>query len=335
VLVTEPPKTRVPDSVAEYRDVAWLATRQPITVLPSVASLKTLRRVAKTNDAKRVYLGIANPLLEGRQDDRELGEYYRKQAQAARDKRCSDQPIRLQVAATRGRRAVTGLGGLFRGGRLDIEDIRKEEPLPETADEVCEVGRRLRVPASEILLGNAAREATLKELSNKGRLAEYGIVHFATHGALTGQVKGTAEPGLILTPPRRGTSDTKALELDDGYLTASEIAGLKLNANWVILSACNTAGASGETAEPLSGLARAFFYAGARTLLVSHWAVGSDAAVKLTTRAFSELQTNPAIGRAEAFRISMREVIDKGSSIEAHPSIWAPFVVVGEGAPAK
>jgi hypothetical protein len=108
--------------------VAWLATRQPITVLPSVASLKTLRRVAKTNDAKRVYLGIANPLLEGRQDDRQLGDHYRKQAQAARDKRCSDQPARLQVAATRGRRAIAGLGGLFRGGRLDIEDIRREEP---------------------------------------------------------------------------------------------------------------------------------------------------------------------------------------------------------------
>ena len=71
-------------------------------------------------------------------------------------------------------------------------------------------------------------------------------MHYSTHGALTGQVKGTDEPGLILTPPRRGTSDAKALELDDGYLTASEITGLKLNANWVILSACNTAGASSE-----------------------------------------------------------------------------------------
>jgi CHAT domain-containing protein len=103
----------------------------------------------------------------------------------------------------------------------------------------------------------------------------------------------------------------------------------------VILSACNTAGASGETAEPLSGMARAFFYAGARALLVSHWEVGSDAAVKLTTRAFVEMNANPKIGRAEAFRVSMRALIEKGSAFEAHPSQWAPFVVVGEGAAAR
>jgi CHAT domain-containing protein len=118
-------------------------------------------------------------------------------------------------------------------------------------------------------------------------------------------------------------------------LTASEIATLRLDADWAILSACNTAGASGETAEPLSGMARAFFYAGARALLVSHWEVGSDAAVKLTTRTFAELKSNPHMGRAEAFRLSMRVLIEKGTAGEAHPSQWAPFVVVGEGAAAR
>jgi CHAT domain-containing protein len=78
-------------------------------------------------------------------------------------------------------------------------------------------------------------------------------------------------------------------------------------------------------------MARAFFYAGARALLVSHWEVGSDAAVELTTRAFAEIKAHPKIGRAEAFRVSMRELIEKGSPAEAHPSMWAPFVVVGEG----
>jgi len=127
-------------------------------------------------------------------------------------------------------------------------------------------------------------------------------------------------------------------------LTASEIATLKLNANWVILSACNTAGASGknprgESAEALSGLARAFFYAGARALLISHWEVDSEAAVKLTTHALALLAQATAVskpmGRAEALRISMRELIQRGSPAEAHPSYWAPFVVVGEGAPQK
>ena len=114
-------------------------------------------------------------------------------------------------------------------------------------------------------------------------------------------------------------------------MAASEIASLKLDANWVILSACNTAGAGGETSEALSGLAKAFFYSGARALLVSHWEVGSAAAVKLTTRAFAELKSKPSVGRAEALRVSMRELIAMGSLAEAHPSQWAPFVVVGEG----
>jgi len=203
-------------------------------------------------------------------------------------------------------------------------------PLPETADELCEVGRRLGVPESDVLLGNRATEAMLKDLSENGRLADYRVLHFATHGALTGEVRGSAEPGLILTPPEGGASDAQALERDDGFLAASEIAALKLDADWVILSACNTAGGSGESAEALSGLARAFFYAGARALLVSHWEVGSDAAVKLTTQAFAELNANPRSGRAEAMRLSMRHLINNGSLDETHPAQWAPFVLVGE-----
>jgi CHAT domain-containing protein len=93
-------------------------------------------------------------------------------------------------------------------------------------------------------------------------------VHFATHGVLNGQVQGLAEPGLILTPPPKGTSDPKALQRDDGFLTVSEIAALKLDADWVVLSACNTAGPQGEGAEAPSGLMRAFFYAGARAACV-------------------------------------------------------------------
>ena len=88
---------------------------------------------------------------------------------------------------------------------------------------------------------------------------KYRMLHFATHGTPAGQLKGTREPGLILTPPATATA------VDDGYLSGSEIAGLKLDADWVILSACNSAGGGGdgEAADALSGLARVFFYAGA------------------------------------------------------------------------
>ena len=302
-----------------------------VSVLPSVASLKALRQFARTRQATKPYLGIGNPLLDGPQDDLRWGAHYKKQAELARTRRCSQISPVQQVASARGPRSVRNFTSVFRGAQADIEHVRQFSPLPETADELCDIARRLGVPESEILLGASATETGLKDLSEQGRLADYAVVHFATHGALAGQVQGSTEPGLVLTPPAKGTSDPKSLERDDGFLTASEIAALKLDADWVILSACNTAGGAGESAEALSGMARAFFYAGARTLLVSHWEVGSDAAVKLSTRAFAELKSNPGMGRAEALRLSMRELIEKGSPAEAHPSTWAPFVVVGEG----
>jgi CHAT domain-containing protein len=128
---------------------------------------------------------------------------------------------------------------------------------------------------------------------------------------------------LVLTPPDIGTSE------DDGLLTASEVAQLKLNADWVILSACNTAAADTPGARGLSGLAKAFFYAGARALLVSHWPVESNAATQLTSRMFDALKNNPTLGRAEALRQSMMTLANNPNT--AHPFFWAPFVVVGEG----
>lgn len=97
----------------------------------------------------------------------------------------------------------------------------------------------------------------------------------------------------------------KATPLDDGLLTSSEIAMLKLNADWVVLSACNTAAAEKPGAEALSGLARAFFYAGARALLVSHWPVTSLPAVKLTTTMFATIAEDPKIAAAESLRRAM------------------------------
>jgi CHAT domain-containing protein len=165
--------------------------------------------------------------------------------------------------------------------------------------------------------------------NRKGELATYRIVQFATHGLIAGEVKNLAESALVLTPPAEAT------EADDGLLTASEVTELKLNADWVVLSACNTAAGSTGNAEALSGLARAFFYAGARALLVSHWQVNSEAAVKLTTGAFTALQANPKVGRAVALQQAMAAMIKTGNDKEAHPSNWAAFILVGEGGAAR
>jgi CHAT domain-containing protein len=188
-------------------------------------------------------------------------------------------------------------------------------------DELCL--RQLRAPASDIHLDKDATETTVKRLA----LADYRVVYFATHGLVAGDVKGLGEPSLALTLPAQPT------QLDDGLLTASEVAQLKLNADWVVLSACNTAAGDTLGAEALSGLARAFFYAGARALLVSHWSVASDSATRLTTSTFDIMKSNSSIGRAEALRRAMVNYMNaKGDPLNGYPAFWGPFSVVGEGA---
>jgi CHAT domain-containing protein len=284
VLVTAPP------AKGDAKSAAWLIRDHALTVLPAVFSLKALRRVARPSAAAKPMIGFGNPLLDGRQDDPDFGSYFKKAAQLARDRnRCPETVLQRLALLVGLRRGVTQVE--TRGGFADVQFLRKQSPLPETADELCAVARDVHADASDIYLGDRATEKEVKRLSETGQLARYRIVHFATHGALAGQVSGNAEPGLLLTPPAAPS------ETDDGYLTASEIAALKFDADWVILSACNTAAGGEEGAEALSGLARAFIYAQARALLVSHWAVNSDAIVKLITGAMSRLGTDKSIGR--------------------------------------
>ena len=197
--------------------------------------------------------------------------------------------------------------------------------LPDTADELNAIAKNLGVAAADIHLGEDASETTLKRTP----LADYGIVYFATHGLVAGDVKGLAEPSLVLSIPKQPT------EFDDGLLTASEVAQLKLNADWVVLSACNTIAGDKPGAEALSGLARSFFYAGARALLVSHWAVNSEAATRLSISTFDRLKADPKLGRAEALRQAMLAYLNDASSPRnAYPAFWGPFALIGEGARA-
>ena len=322
VLVTEKPDKAIPDLIEGYRAAAWLAKRNAITILPSVGSLQALRQLPPSQ-AREPYIAFGNPLLLGRSGNDKSAWGRQRCAQPAATRVTQAREIARPSVALRA---------------MDVAELRAQEPLPETADELCAVAGALGALDQQdetVWLGERATERNLKALSRRGRLAHYKVLHFATHGVLAGEseaiLKAKAEPGLILTPPKDGTA-AGDLEEDDGLLTASEVAQLELDADWVVLSACNTAAGDKGDAEALSGLARAFFYAKARALLVSHWPVNSDAAVKLTTRAFAELSANPQIGRAEALRRSMAELITKGAPHEAHPAYWAPFVLVGEGA---
>ena len=325
VLVTKPPNS------ADLASAAWLVRDHAITVLPSVASLTALRRTAKSSVATKPMIGFGNPLLDGDQKHAQLAAAYKSLASEARAQTgCAARSSKRTSSRRSHRRRATPMPQT--AGLADLAHLRAQTPLPETADELCAVARGLDADVRDIRIGERATEHEVKRLSASGALANYRMIHFATHGLLAGQLSGTREPGLILTPPAAASAD------DDGYLSGSEIAALKLDADWVILSACNTAGGAGqgEAADALSGLARMFFYAGARALLVSHWEVDSAATVKLITSAVGELAKDGAIGRGEALRRAMVALMTDTSRPAhwvpaSHPSIWAPFVVVGEG----
>ncbi|KRR08091.1 hypothetical protein CQ12_14670 [Bradyrhizobium jicamae] len=318
VLLTDKPE---PDAGtdrtnADLSKAPWLVKRFATTVLPSVSSLKALRQVAQKSSASKPFLGVGNPLLDG--DGRDLAAARARLTRQIQN--CAAIPAQAKQVAQRGLRTVTALSG----GTADVEQLRRQMPLPETALELCSVANSFAPVKGDVYLGNSATETKIRALSESGDLAKYRMLHFATHGALAGQVNGSIEPGLILSPPPAATP------ADDGYLSSSEISGLKLDADWVVLSACNTAGGQASNSEAFSGLARAFFYAGSRALLVSHWAVSSDAAVAITTGTIDAMKAGPDVGRAEALRRSLVALIAKGSE-NAQPAIWAPFVLVGTG----
>jgi CHAT domain-containing protein/Tfp pilus assembly protein PilF len=210
----------------------------------------------------------------------------------------------------------------LQGDAVDTDLVNQLSPLPETADELRAIAATLKAPADDVVLAGEATRPHLRGLT----LANYRVVAFATHGLMAGELKGLAEPALVLTPNAVGDSP------DDGLLRASEIAQLHFDADWVVLSACNTAAPEGgSSTESLSGLARAFFYAGSRSILVSHWPVNSGASVKLTTAAVQAVVDDPTLGKAEALERAMVTLMDSGDPLYAHPMMWAPFVVVGEG----
>jgi CHAT domain-containing protein len=197
-------------------------------------------------------------------------------------------------------------------------------PLPDTESEIASVSRALGVTGKDHLL--VGRNATEEAFRNQS-LDAYRVLYFATHGLLPGELKCQAEPGLVLTPPDQSTD-----RQNDGLLEASEIAAMRVNADLVVLSACNTAGAGGRFGgDALSGLAESFFFAGARNLLVSHWQVPSAATTQLMSALFESAGVDLNQGISPSLQVAQRRMIS--SEKTAHPFFWGAFVLVGDGAP--
>jgi CHAT domain-containing protein/tetratricopeptide (TPR) repeat protein len=294
LLITKEPSGKT------LKDMDWLIRSYAVTVLPSVASLKILRSGSQVFSARKPMIAFADPV-------------FSKAAHASAEQQA----------------ALGSITSFYRGTQVDIAAIRERLPqLPGTGREVREIAAELKVQSDDVKLGLDATETAVKQ----AKLDQYRVVYFATHGLVSGDLdefaKGKVEPALALTIPDQPTDE------DDGLLTASEIAQLKLDADWAVLSACNTAAAEKPGAEALSGLARAFFYAGAKSLIVSHWSVSDEAAARLMIGTLRASARDAMLSHAEALRLSMLAMIDSAKSdADADPRLWAPFVVVGE--PAK
>jgi CHAT domain-containing protein len=295
---------------AEYRKVAWLARTHAVTSVPSAAALRTLRSLPAGSASRETLVGFGDP--------------YFNAEQAAE----AEKPIvAASAATTRGialrRRNTPQTAG------LDNAELGQLPRLPDTADELKSIALALKLdPGKAVHLGKDANQRTVRGSS----LARYRIVVFATHGLMPGDLSGLTQPALALTAP-----SVAGVE-GDGLLRMEEILALRLDADWVVLSACNTGAGAVAGAEAASGLGRAFFYAGTRALLLTNWSVHSASARDLVTDLFRRQAANPAISRAEALRQASMAVLDGPGYTEAgktvfsyaHPLFWAPYTIIGD-----
>lgn len=201
-------------------------------------------------------------------------------------------------------------------------------PLPETAEEARRIARILDGTQTRLLLGEAAQEHVAKQPA----MADARYVLFATHGVLGGEF--VEETEAALQQPALALSMSGDLRGEDGWLTMREVMEqVRLEAELIVLSACNTAGAAGG-GEGFAGLSRAFMHAGARGLVVSHWAVESAATRDLMVEMFRRLRAgaDASTALAEAQRkVRASSVQSAGRPLSrAHPFFWAPFVFVGD-----
>lgn len=282
-----------PAAPMDYRDLPWLVRDHAVTVLPVLSALTGRERQSPaSDDPPEAFLGIGNP------------DYA----------------------------ALAGKPGLIRA----VQALSGLPPLPESEGEVRRIADALGSSPQNLLTGKNASEERLLALSNNGALARYRMLMFATHGLLPGEIDGLYEAALALTP---SAEDARALIVPsgmglmvnaDGLLTTSEIPQLKLKASIVVLSACNTGADSAVDLEAYAGLAAAFLEAGARSVMVSHWPVKSDAAVAITTGTIAHWTSRkPGRDFAFAFRQALLDVI-QASPETARPSYWAPFSLFGE-----
>ncbi|MET3907610.1 CHAT domain-containing protein [Bradyrhizobium sp. S3.3.6] len=302
-----------------YRNVPWLARTHAVSTVPSAAALRTLRQLPSGKPGRAALVAFGDPYFNKDQEAEAEAEAANAKVQAA------DSGGNVTRGMPLKRRSSPKLEG------VDSAELGLLPRLPDTADELKSIALTLQADPSKVLfLGKSATESAVKTMNLSG----IRILAFATHGLVPGELNGLTQPALALSSP------AVTGEEGDGLLTMEEILGLKLDADWVILSACNTGAGAGAGAEAASGLGRAFFYAGTRALLVTNWSVHSQSARQLVTDLFKREADDPKLSRAEALRQAMMALVDgpgyfdsdgKTQFAYAHPLFWAPYAIIGDG----
>lgn len=295
--------TRKPNAGATATDTAWLIKDVAISHVPTANGWLSLKKLGEQPSSPQALLAWGDPAFDPKSSQVAAGP--------------TGSVVRSAIAL----RAMESTSRSVMDAETYV-NYSKLPTLPETREEVLELAKIMAAnPANDVILGKDATRQSVLKSSASGVLGQKKVVVFATHGLLAGDLPNLNQPALAMA----GNSNPNESPL----LTLEDVLSLKLNADWVVLSACNTAGADGKAEEALSGLARGFFFAGSRSLLVTHWSVESESAMQLTTQTFAAYQKDPGIRRAEALRQAMLSTMKTPNF--GHPAFWAPYALVGEG----
>lgn len=286
---------------SSLKDSLYVADRYTVSYYQS-ATIFALNRILKSPEPEKPLFAVGNPVYTSN-DPRYLAwKQGKKEA----------------IIAGLNQYAFRGLSIKAKWGAV-TEDERANRiefpPLPETETEIKEIARIMGVNPEppQILLSVMANETNVK----KAGLERYKYLHFATHASLPGMIQGVNEPFILL-----GQVENQG---DDGFLTLSEVAGMKLKADMVVLSACVTGVGKEVEGEGVVNFARAFQQAGAMAVVVSLWEVASEPAVEYMKTFYSYLKSGKS--RAEAIKLTRQQIKAKYPS----PFYWAVFILHGEG----
>ncbi|MFM0008228.1 CHAT domain-containing protein [Paraburkholderia dipogonis] len=328
LLLTEPVSAVPVDTRPNYEQMPWLLRKVAIAQYPSANALVTLRTTTAYVSQRLPFVGFGNPVFVAEVHDAEGQTRSLNQAVTVSPTSLDDEEP-IGPLAVRRLAAPVVQSDTDPSTRTNSPDdpgllssiYSRLPPLPDTADELNEIAAIAgALPERDVFLGPRATVGNVK----RSDLSRYRVVAFATHGVAPGDIVGLDEPALVLSNP------VLVNESGSGLLGLDDILALKLNADWVVLSACNTASGDGIGSEAVSGLGRAFMFAGSRSLLVSNWAVETVSARLLTTGVFRQQREHQQLTRAEALRAAAMDVMRSPGGRYRHPAFWAAFSLIGD-----